>query len=133
MHITNKQRLTIVSIYLWVFGIVLFFWWPLSHWFYPVLYHSLLGFEPGSYPDNMVKVIGTTGIVPVLMILFAAYNPVKNKHMIIIMIIFSFLMAFTYVFLIVSGQFPVLEYINVGFSIFSGLFLSLCYPWKNDQ
>ena len=125
-------RLKIVRIFLGGTGLFLLFWWPLSHWFYPDTYHQLLGFEAGSYQDNMVKVIGTTGLVPVLLLFFSAADPVRNRHMVMILIAFSALMAMTYVYLITSGQFPVLEFTNVGLSVFTALFLTLLYPWRGD-
>ena len=126
----NLLKLKIIKAFLWITGIILFFWWPLSHWFYPDFYHRLLGFETGTYQDSMVKVIGTTGIVPVLLIIFSALDPIKNKFMIITLIVFSFLMIFTYLFLILTGQFPELEYINAGLLLFFATFLIFFYPWK---
>lgn len=128
--INDEIRLKVIKIYLWIAGIFLFFWWPLAHWFYPDLYHTLLGFAIGSYQDNLVKIIGTTGIMPVLMAILSAINPIKNRDMIIILIIFSFLLAVTYVYLIITNQFPKLEFINVMISLASSIFLSVFYPWK---
>jgi hypothetical protein len=118
----------ILQAYLWFMGIFLLFWWPLSHWFYPDWYHQLLGFE--SYDEAMVKIIGTAGIVPVLSLFFAARNPTKNRDMITVLIVFSFLMAGTYVFLIQTQSFPVREYLNVALSIVSGIILMLLFPRK---
>lgn len=131
--INDDIKLKVIKIYLWIAGIFLFFWWPLSHWFYPDLYHTLLGFTKGGYQDNLVKIIGTTGIIPVLMAILSAINPIKNKDMIIILIIFSFLLAVTYIFLIITNQFPKLEIINVMISLFSTIFLSVFYPWNITQ
>ena len=111
-------------------GIFLLFWWPLSHWFYPDWYHRLLGFHPDSYQYNLVKIIGTLGVVPVLLIFFSAAAPVRNKHMVIVLIIFSLLIAVTYLLLIASGQLPGLEIVNVALSAFSALFLAVLYPWQ---
>ena len=112
----NKLKKRIVSIFCLVVGVLLFFWWPLSHWFYPDLYHTLLGFQLGSYQDSMVKVIGTLGIIPVMLL--------------ITLIAFSILMAATYTYLILSGLFPFLEYINVGLLLSSALILFIIYPWN---
>ncbi len=125
--INDELKLKVIKIYLWIVGIFLFFWWPLSHWFFSDLYHILLGFPKSSY---MVKTIGTLGIIPVLMSILSAINPIKNKNMVIILIIFSFLLAITYIFLIITNQFPKLEYINVMISLFSSIFLSVFYPWN---
>lgn len=126
----NSMRLKLTKWFLWVMGIFLLFWWPLSHWFYPDWYHRLLGFQPNTYQNNMVKIIGTLGLLPVLLLFFSAAAPVRNKHMIIVLIAFSLSLAATYLFLIASGQFPALEMVNVGLSLFSALMLSAIYPWK---
>ncbi len=128
--INNYLKIKIIKIFLWGASIFILFWWPLSHWLYPDLYHKLLGFTNGSYQDNMVKIIGTTGILPMLMTFLSAINPIKNRDMIIILIVFLFLMVFTYLFLIITNQFPKLEYINVAILLFSAIFLLLFYPWN---
>ncbi|HEY1406436.1 MAG TPA: hypothetical protein VF857_07505 [Spirochaetota bacterium] len=132
-RISSEKKMRILRIFLIVNGVFLFFWWPLSHWFYSDFYHHLLGFAPGSYPQSMVKIIGTCGIIPVLLLFFAAINPAKNREMIISLIIFALLIAFTYIHLIVTGAFPVYESINAAFSLFSAVFLILFYPEKNES
>lgn len=77
-----------------------------------------------------MKIIGTLGIVPVLLIFFSAAAPARNMHMVIVLIVFSLTMAATYLLLIGSGQLPKLEIINVALSLFSALVLSVLYPWK---
>lgn len=126
-----ENRLLILKYFLWIMGLFLTFWWPLSHWFYSDWYHTLLGFEIGSYQDSMVKVIGTIGIIPTLLIFFSANNPIKNRDMIIVLIVFSVLMSITYLHLINIKQFPVLELINVGLLLFAAIFLSIIYPWRS--
>ncbi len=126
-----EKRLLILKLFLWIMGLFLTFWWPLSHWFYSDWYHTLLGFEIGSYQDSMVKVIGTIGIIPTLLIFFSANNPIKNRDMIIVLIVFSVLMSITYLHLISIEQFPVLELINVGLLFFAAIFLSIIYPWRH--
>ncbi len=126
----NSLRLKLTQRFLLVMGIFLLFWWPLSHWFYPDWYHRLLGFEPGSYQNNLVKIIGTLGLIPVLLVFFAAAAPVRNKHMVIVLIAFSLSIAATCVYLIAAGQLPWLEMINVGLSCFAAAFLAVFYPWK---
>lgn len=70
MQWNETTRLKLTSIYLCVLGMMLAWWWPLSHWFFSDWYHQMLGFETGTYPDNMVKIIGTNGLVLVLLLLF---------------------------------------------------------------
>jgi hypothetical protein len=122
------DRLKILKIYLWVLGIFLFFWWPLSHWLYPDWYHNLLGFQ--TYDYALVKIIGTCGVMPVLGIFFAALNPERNRDILLVLIIFAVLMAATYTFLIIAKGFPTLEYINVAMSFLNAVILFLLLPHK---
>jgi hypothetical protein len=134
MHgIDDKTKLIFVRTFFILNGIFLFFWWPLSHWLYPDLYHHLLGFRDGSYPDAMVKIIGTCGCIPVMLLLLSAVNPLRNRDSVIAIIIFAVLIGSTYVFLITRGDFPIREYINVALSFFSAIFLILFYPWKSAK
>jgi hypothetical protein len=127
---SEESRFQLISIFLWIEGILLLVWWPLSHWFYADMYHKLLGFEKGSYPDAMVKIIGTCGFIIVSMFFFGAKNPRKNRDIIICIILFAFLISLTYVYLIMAMGFPKLEYINVAISISSLISLLVIYPWK---
>jgi hypothetical protein len=139
MILVSKQmesealKLKILKIFLWINGAFLFFWWPLSHWFYSDFYHTFLGFKLGSYQNSLVKIIGTCGIIPVLLLLFSAKDPIKNRDSIISLITFSILLAATFSYLILKGDFPIKEYINVGFLSFSALFLIFVYPWKYEK
>lgn len=119
---------TILRFYLLIMGIVLLFWWPLSHFFYSDWYHSLLGFPPGSYDPVFVQIIGACGFMPVLLALFSARDPEKNKGMIIILIFFSLFMGAQYLAFINSAYMPVGEYINVAICFVNTLVLTLLYP-----
>ena len=127
-----EMRFQIVSIFLWIEGVLLLFWWPMSHWFYPDLYHRILGFTSGSYPDAMVKIIGSCGFLIVALIFFAALNPRKNRDIIISIIFFALLISITYIYLIITMQFPVLEFVNVAISLISTIILVVFYPWKSS-
>lgn len=93
-------------------AVVLFFYWPLSHWFYSDFYHSMLGFAPGSYDPDFVKVIGTLGMIPVIGFAYSAFRPEKSDAFICAFAIWCFLMSATYVEVIINGQFPSREYFN---------------------
>jgi hypothetical protein len=123
---TAMKRIQILRTFLLLSGLFTLFWWPLSHWFYSNWYHHLLGFQ--NYDPAFAKIIGTLGIFPVLGTLFAARDPVRNRDLIRILIVFCLLMAATYVFLITTMSFPVLEYINVGILIFSATILIILFP-----
>lgn len=125
------SKLKAVKTYLWILGGVTAFWWPLSHWFYPDWYHNLLGFE--NYDYSLVKIIGTIGIIPVLGIFFTALNPIRNRDLVVILLVFSILMAATYIYLIRLHNFPKKEYINVFFLMFNVVMLSILYPWKEAK
>lgn len=109
-------------------GVFTLFWWPLSHWFYPDWYHGLLGFE--SYDDSLVKIIGTIGFFPVLGMFFAAADPIRNRDIVITTVVFSVLMAGTYVFLIWTRGFPILELVNVALLAGNVVFIAFLYPWS---
>ena len=121
-------RLKALRAYLWVFGVLAFLWWPLGHWVYPDWYHGALGFE--SYEPAFVQVIGTLSVLPVLGILFAAANPLRNRDFMISLMVISVLMIGTYLWLIHTQQFPAGEYFNVILLAVNTLVLGLLYPWK---
>lgn len=118
-----------LQFYLYFLGTFTLFWWPLSHWLYPNWYHRLLGFS--SYDDSLVKIIGTVGIIPVLGMFFAAVNPVRNRDIIKILVIFSVLMAATYIYLINFQGFPEREYVNVILLVYNTAMLKFLFPPKN--
>lgn len=132
MKIDTVTRIKTVKIFLAVCGLFLLFWWPMAHWFYTDFYHQLLGFQPGSYQDSMVKQIGTCGMIPVLLCLLASKNPVRNRDAILALIVYSILQAFTYLYLILLGAFPVGEIFNIGLCVFCALFLIFVFPWKEN-
>ena len=83
MQDITKIRLT--SCFLWIVAVLSFIWWPLGHWLYPAQYHAILGFT--SYELPFVRVIGTLSIMPVLVMAFAAINPLRNRDIIILLVI----------------------------------------------
>jgi len=122
------MKAKIFRFYFYVLAVVMLFWWPLSHWFYPNIYHSLLGFE--SYNSAMVKIIGTLSFFAVLGIFFVARDPIRNRDFFISLMVMSGLMVATYFYLIQTDQFPVLEYINIILLLANCMIASLLYPWK---
>jgi hypothetical protein len=125
----NETRLKITKIYLWIAAVFLLFWSPLSHWFYADFYHyTIFGFE--NYDDAFVKVIGTTAFIPTLLLFFSALNPIKNRDSVKTLIIAGFLMSATYIYLINTQGFPVLEYFNAVLMLVMALSLLLIYPWN---
>jgi hypothetical protein len=76
----------------------------------------------------MVKIIGTAGLVVVLNIFLAAFDPVRNRILIPVLIVFSAAMAATYVFLIHTHGFPATEYLNVSFLCANIVILSAFFP-----
>lgn len=119
-------KIRVLRAYLLVLGVFTLFWWPLCHWFFSDWYHSLLGF--GSFNRDISAIIGTIGMVPVLLIFFAAKNPVRNRDSLLVLILFALLMAGTYVYLIVFRDFPVLEYFNAGILVFNAAVLIVLFP-----
>ena len=126
---STEVRIRLTKIFLWVFCVIGFIWWPLSHWFFPGFYHKILGFA--SYENSYVKVIGTLSFIPIMMMFFSALNPVRNKDMIKALIASGILMSFAYIYLILTGQFPKLEYINAGITFILAIVLLIIYPWRS--
>jgi hypothetical protein len=127
--LTNTTRLRIIRFYLWIAAIFLLLWSPLSHWFYPDFYHyTIFGFD--SYDDALVKIIGTISFIPTLLLFFSALNPVRNRDSVKTLIAAGFLMSATYVYLINTHNFPVLEYFNAGLFFLMALSLWVIYPWR---
>jgi hypothetical protein len=125
-----QRRLRFIRWFLGVMGVLLLGWWPLSHWFYADWYQRLLGFTPGSYSIALVRVIGTCGLIPVLLALMAARHPRRNRDRVIVLVIFSILMALTYLHLIWAGLFPPGEYFNAAVCAMAALTLLGAYPWR---
>ncbi len=131
MRLKVESKLKIVRVYLGIVGVFLLFWWPLSHWFYSDFYHTLLGFKLGSYQNSMVLVIGACGVVPVMLSLMAANDPVRNRDGVAIIIFFSIVMALTYAYLIRKDLFPMMEIVNIALTLFSAAFLTVFFPWRH--
>lgn len=124
----NEFRLKFTKVFLFLNGFLLFFWWPLSHWFYSDFYHHLVGFGPGNYHTAFIRVIGICGVMPVMLSLMAAKDPVRNRAAIITLITFGYLLAAGFTYLIAIGGLPKREFVNVGFSLLSALVLTIVYP-----
>jgi hypothetical protein len=127
------NRIKIFSTVSLIIGIVLFFWWPLSHWFYSDFYHQMLGFLPGTYQESMVKMIGTCGLLPVLCFFVLAVSPKNNWGTVTAISIFSFFLGLTFLYLITTKAFPFKEIINVITTLFISIFLPLFYKWANKK
>jgi hypothetical protein len=125
------KRIKVLQAYLWVFGVLAVFWWPMGHWVYPDWYHGILGFE--NYELAFVRVIGTLSVLPALGICFAAVNPLRNRDFVIALMGASVLMIGTYILLIQTQEFPTGEYLNVGVLVINTVILSLLYPWKQAK
>lgn len=110
-------------------SIGLLFWWPLSHLFYPVWYHRLLGFEnPMQYANNpFITVIGFSGFFPTMLLFFSAINPIRNRDMIKTSIMGSIFGGLMYVYLIKTEQFPTEEYLNVSLFFTAATLLTFFY------
>ncbi len=126
MRHTPTNKLLMLRVYLGLLGTFTLFWRSLSHWFYPEWYHWLLAFE--SFDPSLVTIIGTTGLIAVLNIFFAALDPVRNRAMMTVLIVFSVAMAATYLFLIQTKGFPEREYANMTLLIVNTIVLIALYP-----
>lgn len=116
-----------------LFGIAGFLlaWWPLSHWFYYQWYNDLLGFTFSATNDGLVKMIGTCGVLPVICLVSLALKPRDNGPLVAGLSVFSVLLALTFLFLVLRGDFPRRELINVAMTLGLAAFLPLAYRWAN--
>ncbi len=103
------------------YGILLFIYWPMSHWLFSHLYHTTLGFAPGSYDPDFVKIIGTMGMIPVAGLLYAAIRPAQAGAVVFGFTVWCFLMSVTYIEVINNGHFPTQEYFNSALAFVLGL------------
>ncbi len=118
-----------------LFGIAGFLlaWWPLSHWFYYQWYNDLLGFTFSSTDDGLVKMIGTCGLMPVLCLVALALRPRNNGPLVAGLSLFSVALSFTFLFLVLRGDFPRGELINVVMTLGLALCIPVMYRWANSQ
>lgn len=111
-------------------AVFLLFWWPLSHWFYYEWYNDLLGFTFSATNDGLVKMIGTCGLLPVLCLVSLALSPKGGKPLLISLSFFSLVLGSTFLFLVLRGDFPVRELVNVAMTFGLAVFLPLFYRWS---
>lgn len=106
----------------------------MSHFFYPVWYHALLGFaNPEQFARNpLVTTIGFAGMMPTLLLFVSARNPVRNRDAILALIISSGLGCLTFSYLVWTGQFPAREIVNVCLFFATTILLSFFYFWTNQ-
>lgn len=123
---TNGFRL--FRLYLYLLGTFTLFWWPLSHWLYPDGYHHLFGFT--HYDYSLVKIIGTLGVMPVMGMFLVARDPLRNRDMMIVLLVLFTLLAATDIFLISAHGFPHREWFNVVLLLVNSLILARFYPWR---
>jgi hypothetical protein len=102
-------------------ALILLFYWPLSHWCYPDLYHRIFGFAPGTYDPDFVKIIGTMGLMPVAGFVHAAIRPAQARGFLVAFTAWCFLQSATYVDVILGGRFPKAEYFNAALIFLVGL------------
>ena len=62
-----------------------------------------------------------------------AANPLRNRDIVLALLVTSALTIATYVYLIQTGAFPAGEYLNVGVLGANALALGLLYPWKQAR
>lgn len=124
-------RIRVLKVYLRVLGLFTLLYWVGGHWLYPDWYHKLLGFQ--GYDLAMVRVIGTLTVLPMLGLFLSAARPLRNQDFMVAMLIQSLLIALTYVYLILRGDFPAGEYWNVAILLLNGVVLGCLYPWKSEE
>jgi|AVFP01.1.fsa_nt_gi hypothetical protein len=131
MRLTGLERpprSVALRLVLLISGVALLVWWPLSHWFWSDGYHRLLGFDLDDAPEGHVKLIGTTGLLPVAMLLIAAADPWRYRRVIAALILFAFALSATFLHLVWTGLYPSREVVNVVVPAAMGLLLLVLFP-----
>lgn len=123
------SRTKVFSIVLMCVAVFLLFWWPLSHWLYYQWYNDLLGFTFAATNDGLVKMIGTCGFLPVFAIVALALRPRDNAPLVAALSAFSVILAATFLFLVVRGDFPKGELINVASTGGLAVLIPVLYSW----
>ena len=126
-------RLRMFSIALFGIAGFLLAWWPLSHWFYYQWYNDLLGFAFSATNDGLVKMIGTCGLLPVLSLVALALRPRDNGPLVAALSLFSVVLAGTFLFLVLRGDFPQRELVNVGMTLGLAVCIPVAYRWANAE
>jgi len=80
----------------------------------------------------MVRMIGTCGVLPVLVLTYLAIYPEKKWALVIMFSFFSFLLGLTFLYLVYFGFFPYREYFNVMLSIGVSILLPYVYYLSNN-
>jgi hypothetical protein len=93
-----------------------------------------MGFEhPARYSNNaLVITIGMEGFLPVLLMFFAAANPLRNRDIIKAMVVFGLLGCGVVIYLIHVQLFPPSEYLNALLYGITSLSLLALYPWNSS-
>lgn len=109
-------------------AVILACYWPLSHWLYADFYHRLFGFAPGTYDADMVRLIGTLGVMPVAGFAYTARHPAQGRAFLFAFMVWCFAMSATYLYVILCGRFPQREYFNAALLLIVGT--SLLRAWR---
>lgn len=114
-------------------AVIVAFWWLLSHWLYSDWYHGVMGFAPGSYDDDFVKIIGVMALMPLVGLIEAARRPDTAAPFLRAYITWCFGMAATYAYTINFGDVPEREYLNAALLVVSGLALLYLFPRRERE
>ncbi len=82
-------KLAVLRVFAAAQAAIVLFWWLLSHWIYSEWYHGVMGFAPGSYNEDFVKIIGTMAIFPLAGLVHTALNPAAARPFLIGYAIFN--------------------------------------------
>ena len=124
-----EKRLTIIKI---IMGLTIFYGFIgafIAHWFFPDFYFLKL-MEHSQYQDSMVKLIGIYGIFLSLLAFFVIKSPLKNRDIVISIIVLGFSMGASFIFFILFKDFPNSQYINVILLFILSIMLLAVYPWE---
>lgn len=103
-----------------------------GHLFFPDLYYVKIMGHAG-FQDSMVKMSGIYGILTAALGFFVFLRPLKNRDIVISLIIIGFGISGTVLYCIAALDFPVRQLVNVFLPLIMGVILIIIYPWKETQ
>ncbi len=102
----SVKKEKIFSLLMFVFSVLLFIGWPISHIFFANQYMQFVGFAPGSYALSQTYVSGVCGLFPVLILAYLGFSPKQKWGLIFINSLALVSLAVMFIYLIITSAFP---------------------------
>jgi hypothetical protein len=133
-HRMKNLKSTILKWFLIISGIIQICYWGISHLFFPQWYLHSVGINGlAENPKDVLIFMNEIGILTIgtgIATILAAFNPVKNAAIIIMLYIVSFGSIFTSLYHILYKGIAGGEWMTVITLLVQLTILTLLYPWK---